>query len=111
MRKMHVAIPEDLYEVLTKRAEELGVRLSDVVRDTLAIGLDVPSRYATKASVAEGLILKGLTNRQLMAEMDKLYPGVVHSPGAVAFYRLTLKKREPATLTDHQAREAQHGKA
>ena len=105
MKKLNVALPDEMVDALTKHAEERGKTISDAVRDLLASALTVRP-HRTIGEVAMEAIRAGATNQQTLAHVHRLFSDSNASAASIAWYRMTLRKEGETVPTDQEARVA-----
>ena len=105
MKKLNVALPDEIYAAVAQRAEHEGINISDVVRNALSRAFALKP-HQTIGEVAMEAIRAGATNQQTLTHVQKLFPDSKTSAASIAWYRMTLRKESEAVPTDREAKVA-----
>jgi len=108
VRRLTITVPEEYGAGLEDMAEDMGVSVSEAVREAIATYLMEHYWKETVGGVAKKAILDGATNDETLDFVRKKFPRAATSVASIAWYRSKLRKDygEAKVPTDRQARSA-----
>jgi hypothetical protein len=104
MRKVAIALPEDVENLIRERAEARGWTFSEEARALLYAALGSDKAQERIADTTERLIREGLTNAQVLEEVRRVHGPDRGSENTVAWYRSQLRKTDPSVISYAEAR-------
>lgn len=89
-----------------KEATDRGRSVADVIREHLRLALFGEERVPTIREFAEGLLVQGLTDEDVLAAVLDRFPEAVTTKASVSWYRSQGRKKGLAIPSQREARAA-----
>lgn len=109
--RITISLRDDQYLGLEEVAEDLGMNISDAAREAINAYLLGQHWKETIGKFAEGQIIAGKSNEEVLALVLAKYPHAQTTKDSIAWYRSQLRKKNPDVVTDREARARRGGPA